>query len=276
MNKMFRKLENYMLGSIWETNMIYYQRIIKSMTDMRSDNRRAFFKVQNHIQNNLAMEYSADTLFDIFYRSSFVNYGRDLYFERLQNLIGWGTFADQITGKLSGSKEVVFKDGRIILKTLIALGNLQSRFDDFQVNFELRQKLVDSLENKHIFWRLEDFAGVIQRIVISETRIKGLLLVDADLEPIKPILLDTIFKTASLNESCNFLTGDQILSLLKEVEEAFGRYQMFQLFAQMAEKLEAEGILRRSTNLSLYLQECGVIETEVNTCLAQNPRYLLD
>lgn len=51
--------------TVWETNMIYYKRIVEALVSAGRLDSLLFIKIENHILNNLSMPYELPTIVDI-------------------------------------------------------------------------------------------------------------------------------------------------------------------------------------------------------------------
>lgn len=67
MNEIFLKIERVLSITIWEVNMMYYKRILESLVKAKRNPPKLLSLLENHVLNNLSMEYSVFTIVDILF-----------------------------------------------------------------------------------------------------------------------------------------------------------------------------------------------------------------
>lgn len=61
----YKKIERIVLLTIWEVNMIHYKRVAEALVKVGRAPKDLFFRIENHVRNNLGMEYELETIVDI-------------------------------------------------------------------------------------------------------------------------------------------------------------------------------------------------------------------
>lgn len=73
-DSVYKRLEYFTSKTVWEVNMIHYKRIVESLVMVNRHEHSIFAKIENHVLNNLSMEYEHHVMVDILF--SFARAGR--------------------------------------------------------------------------------------------------------------------------------------------------------------------------------------------------------
>jgi hypothetical protein len=53
----YKRIERIVGLTVWEVNMLHYKKIAESLVKVGRAPKDLFFKIENHVRNNLGMEY---------------------------------------------------------------------------------------------------------------------------------------------------------------------------------------------------------------------------
>jgi len=81
--EIYRRIERVIRISIWEENMIKYRDILVSLQKVNRYNERLFNKIENHIMNNLSMEYEMKEVLEILLAMNHFNHGKKELYEAI-------------------------------------------------------------------------------------------------------------------------------------------------------------------------------------------------
>lgn len=161
LRKLYAKLEFLMVNSIWETNMTFYARILASLVAMRSTNRVAFKKVENHVLNNLSMHYPRELLVDVLLHLSRARCTDLLTFQRLQHILTHGSFDSGLLSRIS-PRQFALASSLELRKVMLALRNARETHPRFELDSDLKSQLAHALLSGRLHWTLADWVCVSQ------------------------------------------------------------------------------------------------------------------
>lgn len=252
--KAFKKLETYMITSVWETNMKHYHRIMVSLTQMLSVNKVAFKKIENHILNNLTMDYHPDLLLDIFVMGSFVKCFDKLTFQKLQHLIGNKSFDDSFMKGLTQEKNVKITSSYKLLQYLSAYKNLEDNFEQFEISPEIKTLMRNYIESGSLDWNINHFLPILRFFEKDyERNLKCFEIDQNEYTIIKQNLFDRIIYLLE-NQKQTISDLDNMLDLWKHIMIHYDEQDLNLFTNRFIIRLNQEKTLNQISNNTLFFQ----------------------
>lgn len=160
----YKRLERVVILTIWETNMIYYRRIAEALVEVNRFDSNVFWKLENHIMNNLSMDYETHTVTAIllaFYKSG--NGTKDFY-NAMQYVLTKGHMFNK-NPLLENRLELPFS-GKLISNLMEIYSNVNRKFGNFEVEPNFRVMMYKMLSNKKMNYELCDITKIIHYIPV--------------------------------------------------------------------------------------------------------------
>lgn len=165
-NEVYIRLERIIILTIWETNMINYKRIAESLVIVNRFGSEIFWKLENHIMNNLSMEYDIKTMIDILFAFSISKNGTKEFYDSMQYVLQKGHMFNK-NPMLEYNIETPFS-GHFISKIIEIYHKVNQKFYNFNNEPNFRVLLFKVLINKKTKYELFEINKCINYIDFLE------------------------------------------------------------------------------------------------------------
>ena len=165
-DQVYKKLERLVVLTIWEVNMTYYKRISESLVQVNRFNPVVFDRLENHIMNNLSMEYSLNTMLDILYAFSVSGNGSIKFYNAMQYVL----FNGHMFNRPWPLNTIVATPmhGYFIGRICEIYDRARDKFPALILQGDFRSLMYYLLINKKANYLLEDLVQVLRHVDVFE------------------------------------------------------------------------------------------------------------
>lgn len=160
-NKIYPRIERNICLTIWEVNMTYYKRIATALAQVNRNNDEIFWKLENHVLNNLSMDYNTNTIIDILFAFAKCKKGTRNFYDSMQYVLFKGHMFNKPF--LEYQYNVPF-DGLFASKLCEIYNEASGRFENFNIEPNFRLLLFNVLINKKTCYEIEDINRTLKNI----------------------------------------------------------------------------------------------------------------
>lgn len=160
-DKIYPRIERNICLTIWEVNMTYYKRIATALAQVNRNNDEVFWKLENHVLNNLSMDYNTETLIDILFAFAKCKKGTRNFYDSMQYVLFKGHMFNKPF--LEYQFNVPF-NGTFASKLCEIYNEASHRFENFKIEPNFRLLLFKVLINKKTYYEIEDVNRVLKNI----------------------------------------------------------------------------------------------------------------
>ena len=146
--------------TVWETNMIYYKRIVEALVAAGRGDSLLFIKIENHILNNLSMPYELPTIVDILHAYHRAGKGSLRLYDAIQYTIAKGHLFH--ANPFLVNRIQLPLSGRLTAKLLEIYGDVDKREPGFIFYPEFRALVYKIMVNKNTVFELPDVINNIK------------------------------------------------------------------------------------------------------------------
>ena len=165
-NQVYEKLEQLVVMTVGDVNMIYYKRIAESLVQVNRFNPIVFDKLEDHIMNNLSMVYELNTILDILFAFSISGNGSLKFYNAMQYVLFKGKMFNR-PWTLDNMIDKPWR-GHFIGRICEVYDRAKDKFPNLTLEADFRSFMYNLIINKKANYLLEDLVQVLRHIDVFE------------------------------------------------------------------------------------------------------------
>lgn len=206
-DQVYEKLERTCLLTLWEVNMTYYKRIAESLVRVNRFTPHVFARIENHVTNNLSMEYELTTILDILFAFAASGNGTKEFYNALQFVMVKGHMFNRMA-----PFQMLWNDtpnhGAFVAKLVHTYSIVKGRHPELQFEPDFSALAYRLSTSDRIKYNLEELVTVMEHIEVFQYE---------DLEEVNKVLDKKLF---AIEE--NMYADDMIKYIDTKVRRDYG------------------------------------------------------